>query len=85
MKVKKKKKALTMKFRRFFLLFILLIYLAVQRLIEVLSKLLIDPPTKINIFFLSMIHRNRKEKLNEVLTRLDCGQNQRYLFYCLFY
>ena len=68
-----------------------IIFLSLQKLIEELGKLLIDPLAKINIFF-SMLHRNKKEMLSEVLTRLGCGskksscrQNQRYLFYYLFY
>ena len=37
-----------------------------------LSKLLINPPVKINLFFFFlMIHRNKKERLSKVLTRLD--------------
>ena len=53
-------------------------------------KLFIDPLAKINIF--SMTHRNKKERLSEVLIRLGCEskkstcrQNQRYLFCYLFY
>ena len=51
-------------------------YLVVQRQIEELGKLFIDPLAKMNIFF-SMIDKNKKERLGEVLTRLGCGQNQR--------
>ena len=51
------------------------IYLAVQRLIEELGKLLIDPLAKINIFF-SMIHRNKKERLDKVLIKLGCGNKK---------
>ena len=58
--------------KRFFLFFILLIYLAVQRLIGELGKLLIYPLAKTNIFF-SMINRNKKERLNKILTMLGSG------------
>ena len=53
-------------------------------LIEELGKFLINPLAKINIFF-SMVHRNKKDRLGEVLTRLGCGQNKGDLLYYLFY
>ena len=62
--------------------FYLFIYLVIQRLIEESGKLSINLLTKINIF--STIHWNKKERLDDDLTRLDCGQNQIDLFYNLF-
>ena len=61
------------KIKRSFLLFILLIYLSLQRLIEEPGKLLIDHLANINLFFFSMIHWNQKEGLDVVSTRLGCG------------
>ena len=53
--------------------------------IEEPGKLLIDPLAKINIFF-SMIHRNKNEMLNEVLTRLALANKiKKTFFYYLFY
>ena len=60
------------KLKRSFLLFILFIYLVIQRLIEELGKLSIDSLTKINIY--SMFHRNKKERFGKVLTGLSCGK-----------
>ena len=46
------KEAFAEKTKRYFLLFILFIYLTVERLVGEPSNLLIDPLKKINIFFL---------------------------------
>ena len=60
-------------------IFILFLYLVVQRLIENLGKLLIDPLAKIYIFFFSIIIRNQKKKrLGKVLVRLGCGSKKGY-------
>ena len=68
--------------KEIFSIIFLFIYLVIQRLIEESGKLSINLLTKINIF--STIHWNKKERLSDVLTRLDCGQNQIDLFYNLF-
>ena len=70
------------KLKRSFLLFVLFIYFAFQRLIEEPGKLSINPLPKLTFF--SMINRSKKERLIDVLTKLGCGQNQRYLFHYFF-
>ncbi|KAL4626183.1 hypothetical protein ACB092_05G077500 [Castanea dentata] len=66
------KKVLAEKIEEIFscIFFFSFIHLVIQRLVEDPGNLCIDPLTKINIF--SMIHRNKKESLREVLTRLGC-------------
>ena len=56
-------------------IYFIIIFLSLQKLIEEPGKLLIDPLAKINIFF-SMLHRNKKEMLGEVLTGLRCGNEK---------
>ena len=63
-------------------IFILTIYFVVQMLIKEPVKLSIGPLTNINFF--SMIHTNKKERHDEILTRLGCEQNQGDIFYNYF-
>ena len=63
----KLKRLLWSKLKRFFFsyyinIFILFINLAIRRLVVELSKLIIDPLVKSNIFFFHLIHRKKKRK-----------------------